>query len=142
MQLSPLSFQVVESIHAHLRSLADDIKANKIPLMKYIITKGLTKNPSDYPDAKNQPHVQVALAMLKAGKAVKAGDFVPYVICVDAAAAEGSGTGALSARRSASVCLRSSILCLSCFASIFLFPFRALLIFSCVFIHVPLSLSH
>lgn len=27
--------------------------------MQYAITKGLTKAPSEYPDAKSQPHVQV-----------------------------------------------------------------------------------
>lgn len=39
-----------------------------MPLNKFIITKQLTKQPSDYPDAKNQPHVQVALRRLAAGK--------------------------------------------------------------------------
>ncbi len=32
-----------------------------VPLHKFIITKQLTKQPSEYPDAANQPHVQVAL---------------------------------------------------------------------------------
>ena len=30
-----------------------------VPLEKFVITKTLTKPPEDYPDAKNQPHVQV-----------------------------------------------------------------------------------
>lgn len=39
------------------------VLAGLVPLNKYIITKQLTKNPSDYPDAKNQPHVQVRMVM-------------------------------------------------------------------------------
>ena len=35
---------------------------------KYIITKQLTKRPEDYPDAKNQAHVQVAMRRRAAGK--------------------------------------------------------------------------
>lgn len=42
--------------------------AGAVPLNKYVITKQLTKRPEDYPDAKNQPHVQVALRRRAAGK--------------------------------------------------------------------------
>ncbi len=38
-----------------------------VPLHKFIITKQLTKQPSEYPDAANQPHVQVALRRRAAG---------------------------------------------------------------------------
>ena len=34
----------------------------EIALEKYVITKSLTKTPEDYPDAKNQPHVQVKIS--------------------------------------------------------------------------------
>jgi len=34
----------------------------EIALEKYVITKSLTKAPQDYPDAKNQPHVQVKIS--------------------------------------------------------------------------------
>ena len=37
-------------------------------LDKFVITKQLTKRPEDYPDAKNQPHVQVALRRRAANK--------------------------------------------------------------------------
>ena len=43
----------------------------------------LTKNPEDYPDKKNQPHVQVALRLnSKGGKKIRAGDTVSYIICI------------------------------------------------------------
>jgi hypothetical protein len=42
----------------------------------YTITKGLTKEPEDYQDAKSQPHVQVALKMRNMGKRVRQGDYI------------------------------------------------------------------
>ena len=42
----------------------------------------MTKAPEDYADAKSQPHVQVALRLKRKGISVRAGDTVPYVICV------------------------------------------------------------
>lgn len=54
---------------------------NEIPIEQWVITRGLNKAPKDYPDAKNQPHLQVAIAMLQQGKTVNVGDHVPYVIC-------------------------------------------------------------
>ena len=57
------------------------MRAKEVPLKEYVITKGLNKSPKDYPDAKAQPHLQVALAMIKRGKPVNTGDHIPYVIC-------------------------------------------------------------
>ncbi|BBN16162.1 DNA polymerase alpha subunit A [Marchantia polymorpha subsp. ruderalis] len=76
---------VVEAIHNQLRKLQEDMRNGQVELDKYIITKSLTKAPEDYPDAKNQPHVQVALRRRQAGHHVGccAGDTVPYIICVD-----------------------------------------------------------
>jgi hypothetical protein len=55
--------EVIETIHEYLRNKAEAIRAGTIPLEKFVITKSLTKPPEAYTDAKNQPHVQVALAM-------------------------------------------------------------------------------
>ena len=74
---------LVEACHDYLRTVADDVAANKIPVDQYIINKGLTKDPKDYADKKHQPHVQVALRMIAAGKSVKALDTVPYIVCTD-----------------------------------------------------------
>jgi DNA polymerase alpha subunit A len=43
---------------------------------------GLSKAPRDYPNAKNMPHVMVALDMVKNGRPVNVGDHIPYVICM------------------------------------------------------------
>ena len=71
---------VVEKIHAHLEELATKMRNEELPLEKYIITKGLSKHPNDYPDGKSQPHVQVAKTMLKNNRPVNTGDHIPYVI--------------------------------------------------------------
>ena len=65
-------------------ALRDAIKLNQVPMEKFIITKGLTKNPKEYTDAKNMPHVKVALDLLAKGKSCKSGDFIGYVICKNA----------------------------------------------------------
>ncbi|EHA8591429.1 DNA polymerase alpha catalytic subunit [Cocos nucifera] len=49
---------VVESIHSTLMKVQEEMRNGEIELEKYVITKSLTKPPEDYPDAKNQPHVQ------------------------------------------------------------------------------------
>ncbi|KAJ7530423.1 hypothetical protein O6H91_14G003600 [Diphasiastrum complanatum] len=74
---------VVESIHTQLRKLQEEMRSGQIDLEKYVITKTLTKSPEDYPDAKNQPHVQVALRRRQSGYRIGcvSGDTVPYVIC-------------------------------------------------------------
>lgn len=71
---------VVAKIHEHLEDLAKRMRSGELPLDKYVITKGLSKHPNDYPDGKSQPHVQVAKMMLKANKPVNTGDHIPYII--------------------------------------------------------------
>ncbi|KAF8717128.1 hypothetical protein HU200_026243 [Digitaria exilis] len=73
---------VVESIHSSLVQVQEQMRSGQIELQKYVITKSLTKAPEDYPDAKNQPHVQVALRLRQNGySGCSAGDTVPYIIC-------------------------------------------------------------
>ncbi|KAF9116488.1 DNA polymerase alpha catalytic subunit [Mortierella sp. AM989] len=75
--------QVVETIHNYLRTVGDETRKGLIPMEKFIVNKGLTKAPEDYADAKSQPHVQVALRLKRKGISIRAGDTVPYVICID-----------------------------------------------------------
>jgi DNA polymerase alpha subunit A len=63
---------VIEQIHDYLKLMGDRMRAGevafpdpKIPVEKFIIRKQLTKRPEEYPDAKAQPHVVVAMAMAK-----------------------------------------------------------------------------
>jgi DNA polymerase alpha subunit A len=71
---------VVAKIYEHLEDLAKRMRSGDLPLDKYVITKGLSKHPNDYPDGKSQPHVQVAKMMLKANRPVNTGDHIPYII--------------------------------------------------------------
>lgn len=63
-------------------TVGEDVRAGKIKLDDFIIFKRLGKNPEDYPDAKSQPHVQVALRMKARGGTGRAGDVIPYVFCL------------------------------------------------------------
>lgn len=73
---------VVEEIHEYLGQIGTDVRGGKVPLDEFIIFKRLGKNPEDYPDAKSQPHVQVALRMKAKGASARAGDVIPYVFCL------------------------------------------------------------
>lgn len=69
--------------------MGDDVRCGKIKLDEFIIHKRLGKNPEDYPDAKSQPHMQVALRMKTRIAAVRAGDVIPYIFC----SGDGDGAG-------------------------------------------------
>jgi len=71
---------VVENILSHLEELAKKMRAGELPMEKYVITKGLSKHPNEYPDSKSQPHVQVAKSMLANNRPVNTGDHIPYII--------------------------------------------------------------
>lgn len=73
--------EVVASIHEDCTNVAKSMRNGEVPLEKFSITKGLSKAPKDYPNAKNMPHVMVALGMVKNGRPVNVGDHIPYVIC-------------------------------------------------------------
>ena len=70
----------VSNVLAHLEVLAQNMRESKIPLEKFVITKGLSKHPNDYPDGKSLPHVHVAKMMLKNKRRLNVGDHIPYVI--------------------------------------------------------------
>lgn len=75
--------ELVSQILEYLRCVAAKIEKNELGIEQYIITKALTKAPADYPDARSQPHVHVAKAMLEQGMSVAPGAVIEYVICVD-----------------------------------------------------------
>jgi DNA polymerase alpha subunit A len=89
---------VIKDIHAHLEELAEKMRKGELPVEKYVITKGLSKHPNDYPDAKSQPHVHVAKMMLKMNRPVNTGDHIPYVITEAPEGAETTGKGLVAER--------------------------------------------
>jgi len=72
---------ILNEVHQRLTDAGKAMDESKVPTQNYAITKALTKAPQDYPDAKHQPHVQVALRMMSRGKAVRSGQDIEYVIC-------------------------------------------------------------
>ena len=72
---------IVNTIHSYISDLATRVRNGTEPIERFIVTKGLNKNPKDYPDVKGQPHLQVALEMIKQNKPVNIGDHIPYIIC-------------------------------------------------------------
>ncbi|XVE87107.1 hypothetical protein DITRI_Ditri18aG0089600 [Diplodiscus trichospermus] len=86
---------VVESIHNSLMKVQEEMRNGQVALEKYIITKTLTKPPEAYPDAKNQPHVQVAVRLKQSGYSTgcSAGDTIPYIICCEQGTSSSNLTG-------------------------------------------------
>ncbi|KIM44768.1 hypothetical protein M413DRAFT_442728 [Hebeloma cylindrosporum] len=73
---------VVENIHEYLTNIGESIRKGEVNQDDFIIFKRLGKNPEDYPDAKSQPHVQVALRMKQRGGSARTGDVIPYIFCL------------------------------------------------------------
>ncbi|CAN1190341.1 DNA polymerase alpha catalytic subunit [Linum perenne] len=86
---------VVESIHNYLMKVRDEMRSEQVELKQYVITKSLTKPPEAYPDAKNQPHVMVALRLKQSGYTTgcSAHDTVPYVICTEQGSSSAGSAG-------------------------------------------------
>jgi DNA polymerase alpha subunit A len=70
----------VSKILTHLEELAQTMRNGELSLDKYVITKGLSKHPNDYPDGKGLPHVHVAKMMIKNNRSLTVGDHIPYII--------------------------------------------------------------
>ena len=68
MCLSPIVEELNLIAAIQLTQVKEKMDQGMIALHKFIITKQLTKKPADYPDAQNQPHVQVALRRAKQNK--------------------------------------------------------------------------
>ena len=82
-----------------LRPFHDHRRSSSAPRQDYVVSKSLSKPPSEYPDGKSQPHVQVALQLLARGEAVAPGSVIEYVVCESradpaAAGADGMAGGA------------------------------------------------
>ncbi|KAJ3091647.1 DNA-directed DNA polymerase alpha catalytic subunit pol1 [Quaeritorhiza haematococci] len=91
--------EAVEKIHQYLTNLGQNVRNGMMPVDKFVIFKGLTKNPEDYADKKSQPHVQVALQLKAKGQSVRVNDTIPYVICQPLDGSTNSGGGDLIASR-------------------------------------------
>ena len=75
--------QIVVRLNNYLSDIGDQMKKGTVTLNKYVITKQLTRAPSEYSDIKSLPHVIVADRQIKQGKAESelVNNFIPYMIC-------------------------------------------------------------
>jgi len=73
---------IVSAVNAVLEDVGQRARSGDVDVADYVITRGLNKPVEKYPDSKSQPHLRVAKAMLKEGRAVNVGDHIPYVICM------------------------------------------------------------
>lgn len=76
----------VEDIHNYLKELGDKIRAEEVPIEKFLISKQLNRNPNEYRDHKGLGHVTLALRYNNNpnnARKMKAGDTVEFVICLD-----------------------------------------------------------
>ena len=75
--------EVVMTLNEYLSDIGKKMKSGEINLKEYIITKQLTRSPSDYSDSKALPHVQIAIRLKTQGKSDSelVGNFIPYIIC-------------------------------------------------------------
>ncbi|XP_954899.1 DNA polymerase alpha, catalytic subunit, putative [Theileria annulata] len=80
---------IVQEIHSTLINLNDQLNNNSIELSKFLITKQLTKNPKEYSDVQNLPHVSVALRLNEKGHAnYSTGHEISYIICTKSSASK------------------------------------------------------
>ena len=70
----------LQEIYAYLEDIRGKVEANQIRVDKYKINTRLSKDPKSYPNGKTMPAVQVALRMRNAGRVVKAGTVITFVI--------------------------------------------------------------
>ena len=75
--------KIVMVLNDYLSEIGNQMKSGTMLLDKYVITKQLTRAPSEYSDFKSLPHVIVADRMIKQGKSESelVNNFIGYVIC-------------------------------------------------------------
>ncbi|SSD58922.1 related to DNA polymerase alpha catalytic subunit A [Saccharomycodes ludwigii] len=77
----------LQEVYSYLEVTAKDVNENKIKYDQFRINTRLSKDPSQYPGGKSMPAVQVALRLRKAGRVIKAGSVITFII-TQATAAE------------------------------------------------------
>lgn len=70
----------LQDVYEYLEDIREQVENNKIRVDKYKINTRLSKDPKAYPGGKNMPAVQAALRMREAGRVVKAGSVITFVI--------------------------------------------------------------
>ena len=75
---------IVLELNNYLSGIGGRMKDGTMNLAEYVITKQLTRAPSEYSDFKSLPHVIVADRLIKQGTKASSdlvGNFIGYIIC-------------------------------------------------------------
>lgn len=72
--------QALMDVYDYLEEMTAKIKKGNVPVNLFKINTRLSKDPTNYPNGKTMPPVRVALLLREAGKVVKAGTVVTFVI--------------------------------------------------------------
>lgn len=72
--------QALGEVYDYLEETTQKIKNNEIPIDRYKVNTRLSKDPSNYPNGKSMPPVQVAFRLRSQGKVIKAGSVITFVI--------------------------------------------------------------
>lgn len=73
---------LVERIRNTLNEYRKVLDSGELALEKFEILRQLTRDPTNYNDAKTQPHVTVAIRLNDSKKfRLRQGDIVKYIIC-------------------------------------------------------------
>lgn len=88
--------KIIVELNDYFSDISKKMRSNGLEINQYIITKQLTKAPSEYSDFKSLPHVAVANRLKSQGKseADLVNNFIPYLICTTAEDIAKSGLGA------------------------------------------------
>lgn len=72
--------QALSEVYEYLEQMKSKVTNNEVPVDKYLINTRLSKDPTNYPNGKTMPPVQVALRLRQQGKVIKAGSVITYVV--------------------------------------------------------------
>ena len=78
---NPQEKETSEMITDYLLKLAERIKNHEISLDDLVVYKSLAKEPKEYQNVADHPHVCVALRMKERNESVQVGDLIPYIVC-------------------------------------------------------------
>ena len=75
--------KIIVELNDDFSCMNSNMRGNQLDIIQYIITKQLTKAPSEYSDFKSLPHVAIAMRLKSQGKseADLINNFIPYLIC-------------------------------------------------------------
>ncbi|KNH04770.1 DNA polymerase I alpha catalytic subunit [Perkinsela sp. CCAP 1560/4] len=83
LSIKPEGTGIGDSIREYLESNVQRMNSGTVELHDFIITKALNREPEEYANPADHPHVCVAMRMKELKLSVQVGDLIPYVVGID-----------------------------------------------------------